>query len=482
MAPNESKQFLQKDCVNTRIVDNNSSWILYLSAFSADLLWVFMGSIMVWPSSVLPKLMSNNTDVNPLGRPITTLEASCIVSSTPFSVIFGLLIASIPADIIGRKKTLLSYTTILFCSITTIAFARNTYIYYFCFCCVGITFAGIFINVVIYNTEIADDKNRAWLSCCVSLGLPVGQLYSFVLGASIQSVKIFFLLTTIPGIIHFLLYNFTVESPIYFIIKNDKTLAIESLKKLRNFDDFIDTEYKSMEEFFTTHGNKKAKFLNLLKTNKSRKAFFLSLLLIYTQQMSGINVLFAYLGLIFNEAGATLSGNEVGIIAGSVNLTTVLILIFIINKFGRRPLMLISSFSCSISLLSIAFYFFLKEKHSTFIDSIRWLPVLSIILFILSYGLGLGSIPMGYIGELFSNELRATGVSAAFMLAAVVSSVFDFGFPLLSESLGIYFCLFMFSSATFIGFVLLYICLPETRGKSFNEIQNMLDTKKTMIV
>lgn len=119
----------------------------------------------------------------------------------------------------------------------------------------------------------------------------------------------------------------------------------------------------------------------------------------------------------------------------------------------------------------------MKETESSFVEYIRWLPVFSIIIFIISYGLGLGSIPAGYIGELFPTELRSTGVSTALIIGNVIYSAFDFIFPLLSEAFGISFPLFLYSVLTFLGFALLYFCIPETRGKSFNEIQLLLEMK-----
>ncbi|XP_057669824.1 facilitated trehalose transporter Tret1-like [Diorhabda carinulata] len=480
MTLHENIVFIPKENIN---IDNDrkkksssSLLILYLSAFTADLLIIPIGSFMVWPSTVIPKLMSNNTNINPLGRPITSLETSIIVSLPYFSTILGLVIASKPSDIIGRRKTLLYFAIIMWISIIAIAFSNNMYMYYVSFFVYGITNACLGLLVVIYNVEIAGDKHRALLSSISTLGLPIGQLFGFVFGAIIDSIKIFTVIISVPILIHFLLYSFMVESPVYLIDKNKKNLAINVLKKLRSYYDVVDieNEYEVINESVETNKERSIKLIDCFKSFTTKKALFLSFLIISTREMTGNKVVLAYTGLIFNEAGTIFSGNEVGIIIGFVNVAAIFLLILLINRFGRKTFLLTSSLFCSFSTMGIGFYFFLKEINSPLVYSIRWLPIISVIIFIVFYAIGLGGVLPGYVAELFSNESRITAASTALILGALFSSSLDFGFPLITESFGVSVSFFVYSVSTFLGFVLMYFCLPETRGKTLKEIQVIL--------
>ncbi|XP_057670628.1 facilitated trehalose transporter Tret1-2 homolog [Diorhabda carinulata] len=362
---------------------------------------------------------------------------------------------------------------------TIIAFSKHVYFYYACQFVNGCILSAVLVTVPVYNNEIATEKDRTWLGCVVSLGLPIGVLISYILGAVITSFELFTLTSAIPSLLHLVSSYFIVETPMYLASKQRKREALIVLKKLRTYknDKDVYKEYEYIEDISTNHVGKKTNIFRIFTSRTSRKSLFICIIVTFTQQISGISIILSFMVPIFTEAGAALSPNEISILTGSIQLFVVILVSLIVNKFGKRPLLLFSSFFCSISMLGIGLYFLLKSIELPVYLQLRWLPVVCVITFIISYGLGLGSIPLGYIGELFKQDLRTTGMGVAMLFGGVLVFVLDFGFPLLAEAYGIHVCMFLYGFATFTGFLLLLLFLPETRGESLKSIQRIIESK-----
>ncbi|CAG9835431.1 unnamed protein product [Diabrotica balteata] len=454
-----------------------SSWIFYLSAFTADLLLLSVGCLMVLPSAVLEKIQSNDTDINPFGEPVKPIEVSIMMGSSGVSSILSFLIMAKISDKIGRKWSMVGLGISYAGCFIALAFGKNMYVYIIAYFVSGFVSAGILINVSIYNSEISDEGNRAWIGCIVGMSVPTGNIYGYIFNAIFDNVTMFSLICALPCVLHVLLSYFLIESPTYLTSKRRKVEALDALSKLRRYQDYsdIEKEYKSIEDFsFTGHDNKKVSIFSIFKRRISRKAVLIGILIFAAQQFSGSPIILAYLVPIFNEAKTVLSGNTVSIIYGSLQFGVCLVATFTVNRFGRRPLILISTLGCAFSMIFLAAYFYIKDYKVTSIEHIRWLPIVCIVFFVLSYGFGLGPIPNVFIGELFRNEQRAMGVAIITIIFSLVSAGNNFTYPVFKDFAGEYLSLALYGIITFISLFLLFKYLPETRGKSFVEIQEIL--------
>ncbi|XP_050511195.1 facilitated trehalose transporter Tret1-like [Diabrotica virgifera virgifera] len=177
---------------------------------------------------------------------------------------------------------------------------------------------------------------------------------------------------------------------------------------------------------------------------------------------------------IFNQTGSSLSGNTVGAIVGVFQMATYCVAAYLIEKCGRRILILTSSFTCVFPMFFLGLYFYLKRIGASIITNIGWFPVVCVIVFIICYGIGLGAIPVAIVGELFSSDLRAKGVGMTLVLDSLAVSFVVFCYPLVTKTFGIHICMWMFCFLCLLGCITLYFILPETKGKSFCEIQHLL--------
>ncbi|XP_028142727.1 uncharacterized protein LOC114336562 [Diabrotica virgifera virgifera] len=455
-----------------------SSWIFYVSAFTADLLLLSVGSLNVFPSVVFPVIKNNNTDINPFGEPIKPIEESIMLLSSAISALIGFLLMAKISDKIGRKWSMVGLGISCVGTFTALAFGRHVYVYMVAYFLNGFISAGVVINVSIYNGEISNEDNRAWIGCVVGLSMPAGYLYGYISGViSPHNITLICLTCALPCVLHVLLSYFLIESPTYLTSRRRKVEALDALSKLRIYQDYsdIEKEYQSIEDFsFTGNDNKKATVFSLFKRRVSRKALLIGILLFAAQQLSGSPIITSYLVPIFNKAGTLLSGTTFSIIHGSLQLVVCILATFIVNWFNRRPLILISTLGCAISMTLLGAYFYIKENMVASIEDIRLIPIACIILFDISYGIALGPMPMVLIGELFRNEQRAIGVAIITIVFCVVSGGTTFSYPLLKVLAGEYLNLMLYGLITFVTLFLLFKYLPETKGKTFVEIQEVL--------
>ncbi|CAG9835435.1 unnamed protein product [Diabrotica balteata] len=364
----------------------------------ANLLLVSAGGMWAWTSPVISKLKSNSTEENPLGSPITTMDISLLATVPQIATFLSFIPMAKLSQAFGRKKLMLYGAVCLLVAQIVIAFARHIYVYYVCLLIVGLGLSAISISVPIYCGEVADTSNRGVIGCFVGLSVVFGMLLMYVFG-SFLSIKMFTLICAFPSLIHIIIHVFVIESPIYLISKGKKIEAITALESLRRNKSHreLETEYLSLQQTVESDLNKKNhSIVDLFKARAGVKAFFISITLCIGQQASGISIIIAYLGLIFNETGANISGDNVGVIVGSAQVLTYAVSAYVIEKLGRRSLLLFSSLGCSV-----------------------------------------------------------------FMFAM--------------EAFGAFSCMIAHSAVSLLAFIVLYVLLPETKGKTLNEIQELLN-------
>nr|QJX15788.1 major facilitator superfamily protein [Phyllotreta armoraciae] len=454
----------------------HDTFFLYISVLLTQLPIIVSGASTVWTSPALLKLKSNDTDINPLGRPITTVEIS-MISGLP--VIFGLVGSMLLpklSDIIGRKKQMLSMGFFVLVSGVALAFSNRVIHIVISKCLLGTALYGCYAVVPIFVAEICENHNRGKFGCFLGLAHQIGHLFAYLVGP-VFSIKYFTLIITSPALVYVLLFFIVPESPIYLLNHGKERECREALRKLRSnkTETELDDDLEKMKmDLNATASAKKATVMDIFRVRENRIALMLALLPLMIQHFSGVTIIMGFLAPLFNAAGTGLSGNTVAILVSTIKTSSFLFTSFVVERFGRRRMLLFSSTFTGIPLFALGVYFYLQHVHSPYLQYIQWLPLVGIIMNVIFYATGIGPIPMAITSELFPLELRAASsciLSGAvnFVIFALISA-----FPIVSEVLGMHWCVWMFSGSCFIGAVLIYFFLPETKGKSFAEIQQML--------
>ncbi|XP_028140276.1 facilitated trehalose transporter Tret1 [Diabrotica virgifera virgifera] len=438
------------------------------------------GAHLVWTSPVVPKLKSDISDDNPIGRPATTLEISMIAGFAPLAMIGGSLVLGTLSELLGRKRSLQLLAVGIFLANAVLAFSNNIVLIIVSRSILFFFFNGTMTIYPVYLTEICEDHNRAKYGCLMGVFLPFGSLLSYALG-SFFSVRIYTLLLSGPLILFLAFFFLAPESPVYSLSKGRRNECLQTLMKLRSNK----TEKEIMVDMYKIEETIRAKdsgtsansMASVFSTKERRYALMLALIPVAMQPLSGVLVTLQFLAPLFIAAGSKYDSNHMSIIVGSIELSSFLLTTCIIERTGRKPMLLISSIGIGITHFVLGLYFYLKYIECSFISSIHLLPLACVINLILMYSLGLGPIPMAIMGELFTPDIRTKALSLIMTVLGIGSFATTSSYPFMVEYLGMHWCVWINSLCCIAGATFIYVMIPETKGKSIVQIQEYIKTK-----
>lgn len=200
------------------------------------------------------------------------------------------------------------------------------------------------------------------------------------------------------------------------------------------------------------------------------------MMLMFFQQFSGINAVIFFTVDIFKMAGSSLNPSYCSIIVGVVQVLMTFVAAILVERAGRKILLIQSSAVMGLCLMVLGIYFNFKDAGKD-VSSFGLVPLISLVLFIISFSLGYGPIPWMMMGELLAPEVK--GVASSFVVLFNWTAVFIVTktFPILLESLGKDYTFWIFAVVMVLGTVYGFKELFETKGKSNAQIQLMLSSK-----
>ncbi|XP_057658233.1 facilitated trehalose transporter Tret1-2 homolog isoform X2 [Diorhabda carinulata] len=479
---NEKDENVKFDFNRDIISDQDSSqkkpdtWYLYFVIATGLITWIVGGGRVVWSSSALVKFNSTDPAINPLGRPITTGETSLLVGlpgiiSLPSSFLFTQL-----SDLVGRKYCLQIIGILSFFGYIGLAFSSSVPIIITFLTILSYVLGGIMCVFPIYLTEICEDHNRAKYGCLLAACFFLGQLYTNAIGPLFH-IRYYTLLVAAPLLFFLIFFNFAPETPVYLCTKGKKEECMKALKKLRG-----NKSGSELEKDFTSiiqnvpslKSGKKPNMSQLFFTKEGRFGLLLSSLAMLFQLMSGGSVLVPLMAPIFNQFKSVVNGEIVAVSISTLKVISLFTTVFIIERIGRRPLLIISSIGSGIPMAILGTFLYFQYIGSSIINEIEWLPFVAILIYYVMFGIGLSPIPIPMISVLSPIELQSASNTLVFTVTNFLLAVFQAVYPLISEKFGPQWCMWIFALSCFIGAVVFYWLLPETKGKSYEEIQQIL--------
>ena len=201
------------------------------------------------------------------------------------------------------------------------------------------------------------------------------------------------------------------------------------------------------------------------------------------QQFSGINAVIFYSVSIFESAGSTLDSNLCSIIVGVVNLMATLVSTALIDRLGRKILLHMSNSLMIVSLILLTIYFHLQSFTKTEIkdeywistvESIGWLPLLSIMMYVTGFSLGWGPIPWLFMGEALPAKIRAPAASIVTAINWSVSFLVTKLFPIMQDLIGATAIFGVFTAVMILATIFCVLVVPETKGMSLEDIEAVM--------
>ncbi|XP_039309366.1 facilitated trehalose transporter Tret1 isoform X2 [Solenopsis invicta] len=428
-----------------------------------------VGMFLGWASPSLPLLLNGDNDGYPVR--LNMEEASWVVSLFILASCVGCVISALMVNIIGRKYTMLFTAVPSVISWLMIVFATTLWEIHVSRFISGIAVGIVFTATPMYSGEISPADVRGIVGSMLSVAVNLGISIEFMIGPFL-SVRNLALVSLAGPCLFVITFIWLPESPYYFIRRDDKQKAINSLVQLRGKKD-VYKEADSIEQSVKADLANKASFRELLFIPGNRRALATVLSVGLIQQLSGNQAVLQYAQIIFDQANGNVESKYLTMILGAVQLICTVVCMMITDRSGRKLLLMVSAIGSACSTAMVAAYFHLQYNHAD-ISNITWLPATGVILYVIMYGLGLAVLPLTMASELFSTNVKALGTMSCIMVFNIVAFGVAKLYPVISESAGVQTPFWIFTACSLVGAVFTYFYVLETKGKTLEQIQEEL--------
>jgi len=396
---------------------------------------------------------------------LSVFEHGLTISIALIGTVIGSLFGARPSDIFGRKNTLYFVAVAYLLSSVGTAMADNWYVF-LTFRLLGGLGVGISsVTAPIYISEVSPADRRGRLvglfQFNVVLGILISYLSNYLISQGGETSWRWMLgVQAFPSALFLVLIYFIPESPRWLILKKNETVrALEILRVINPLnceDELASIKNSSLVDASESKAN--------LFSGQYKTPVILAVLFAFFNQVSGINAIIYYAPRIFEMAGLGAHSSLLSTVGiGLINFIFTLLGINIIDRVGRRILMLVGSFGLIASLFLVAVTFY-SGHFSGFA-----IPVYMMI-FIAFFAFSQGAVIWVFISEIFPNQVRAKGQTLGSSTHWIMAAIIAFCFPYLAESLG--------GAVTFSFFCIMMVCqlvfvwkfMPETKGRSLEQI------------
>lgn len=396
-------------------------------------------------------------------------EYSWICSLMPLFALIGGLIGGQMIDYFGRKRSIVCTNVLFMFAWILCGIGSNIWMVYIARCLTGLSVGVASLALPVYLGETIQPEVRGTLGLLPTAFGNTGILLCFTIGSYVDWKWLAWvgLAFAVPFM---LLLCVIKESPRWYISKGKKDEAQKALSWLRADGENVDKECEEMCSSMH-NSDKDTSYISDLFSKRYGWPLMISLLLMLFQQMSGINAVIFYTTTIFKMAGSTIDTNLCTIIVGVVNFISTFFATVLIDRLGRKVLLYISSIAMTITLVTLGSYFYVKEVVEYDVSSVGWLPLASFVLYVLGFSLGFGPIPWLMLGEILPSKIRGTAASLATSFNWSCTFLITKTFVDMINLLGKHGTFWSFGGCTSIALVFVIFCVPETRGKSLEDIE-----------
>jgi len=406
-------------------------------------------------------------------------------SSALIGCLIGAVLSGMISDKSGRKRLLIVSGLLFTISAVGTALA-GSFLLFNVFRILGGIGIGLASNLSpMYIAEISPARMRGRFvsinQLTIVIGILAAQIINWLIarpvpeGASLEYIlnswngqygwRWMFGAEIVPAFLFFLLMFFVPESP-RWLVKYGKDKQATNILRRVGGSRYANFEIRDIKNTLATEEIAQVNFRDLIEP-RLRRIVILGVLLAVFQQWCGINVIFNYAQEVFAAAGYGVSGIMFNIvITGIVNLLFTFVAIYTVDRFGRRILMLIGAGGLAgiYAILGAGYFFKSTGIHM----------LVLVVSAIGCYAMSLAPITWVVISEIFPNRIRGAAMSVAVFSLWAGCTALTLTFPYLKAGLGAHGAFWLYGSICVIGFVVILLKLPETKGKSLEDIEREL--------
>jgi SP family arabinose:H+ symporter-like MFS transporter len=388
------------------------------------------------------------------------------VSSLLFGCIAGVLLAGKTGDRYGRRKVLMLSAMLFFGSAVVSAMAQTLTIFVAARVMGGLAVGIASILSPMYIAELAPAKHRGTLVSLNQLAIVIGILIAFfsnylLVDTGENNWRWMLLVMAAPALLLFISLFIVPESPRWLVARNRKEEALLVLQKTAGTA-HARQELNEIEQ--TLENQEEASFKDLLSP-KVKPLLIIGITLAVFQQITGINTIMYYAPKIFANVGQSNDSALLQtILIGGTNLVFTLVAMLLIDRFGRKVLIIAGSAGMTTMLAGLSMLYFFQMTEGI-------LVLVFILGYIAFFAASLGPALWVVAAELFPNRLRSKGMSVAIVSLWIACTIVTIAFPIMLEQLsgGVTFLIFAIICLGSLIFVWCFV--PETKGKTLEELE-----------
>jgi sugar porter (SP) family MFS transporter len=403
-----------------------------------------------------------------LGMVAALLTMGCLI---------GALFTGYFADKYGRKKVIITTAVLYIISAIGCALAGSSAMLIVFRFLSGLAVGATSVAGPMYISEISPAHNRGKLVSMNQFAITFGILLAYIadyllLGFGENSWRYMFAVPAIFGTAYliFLLTSLP-ESPRWLLSENRKEEAVNVMKKIGG-QQLIDDELPEMGRVLLIDKDKRRIHLGEIFKGKTGKIVIIGTLLAAFQQITGINAVIMYAPEIFQSSGsAKVDSMMLSVIVGLVNFFMTIVALWLVDKKGRKTLLLWGAAGMTISLGYLCFEFAKPVQNGVGV-------LIALLVYISFFAASFAPVMWVIISEIYPNRIK--GVAMSFSTAVSWLCVFlaVYFAPVIQGTLGLNYLFGMFGVFSVFAFVFVKIWIPETKGKTLEEIQTQLGLKE----
>jgi sugar porter (SP) family MFS transporter len=410
---------------------------------------------------------------------LSTFEAEIITSWVTLGALFGALVAGGIADRVGRRWTAIIAGTLFAIGALLEALAPGAAILTLGRLVTGLGVGFASVAAPLYAAELAPRSLRGTFVSTYQLAITFGILLAYLaddLLTRSEAWRLMFGLAVIPGVLLIIGFWVMPESARWLLKMGRRALARETLVKVEAPED-IDVSLAALESELAVEAAEGQATWAEVATRALRRPLIIGVGLAILQQVTGINAIIYYANEIFASAGFTTAQEQAKATlwaVGVVNFLATFIAVAWIDRFGRRPLLFSGLVGMGLSLLVVAFSFSALRStpdSPTSVTTGGIVTLVALVVFIASFAFSMGPVVWTIISEIYPNRVRgrAIAVATAFnWLAAFLVAQFFLSFV---DAIGEAATFLIFAIMCAVSFVFVARFVPETKGRSLEEIQ-----------
>ncbi|KAK7257993.1 hypothetical protein RIF29_32363 [Crotalaria pallida] len=407
----------------------------------------------------------------------------------------GSFIAGRTSDWIGRRYTIVLAGVIFFLGAILMGFSPNYAFLMFGRFVAGIGIGFAFLIAPVYTSEISPTSSRGFLTSLPEVFLNGGILIGYISNYGFSKLPLrlgwrsMLGIGAIPSIFLAVAVLAMPESPRWLVAKGRLAEATQVLHKISHSQQEAQLRLADIKEtagipqdandvVSLTKPQKQGegvwKELILYPTPAVRHIFIASLGIHFFAQATGIDAVVLYSPRIFEKAGIKSDSDKLlaTVAVGFVKTACILVATFLLDRVGRRVLLLTSVGGLILSLVTLAVSLTIIDHHSD--TTLKWavgLSIAAVLCYVATFSIGSGPITWVYSSEIFPLRLRAQGVAVGAVVNRVTSGVISMTFLSLSKAITIGGAFFLFAGIAVMAWIFHFTMLPETRGKTLEEIE-----------